>query len=175
MKTKSDSSKHLMQENIFWRLIKKSRIAANGNYQKQILSLKKILLTLDAKEIETFANTFTALLVASYDWKLWGAAQVVNGFCSDDSFHYFRQYLIGHGKNKFYKTLKDPDSCVSWIKSQKEVTWEGLQYSALDAYEQKTGKDIPNSYRPKFKLKGRPFTEASLFKNYPKLIRKFYR
>lgn len=168
-----DTAVQLMNEDEFWKLIDKSRTATNNNYQVQITSLKTILLTLDAGEIEKFDNTFTALLAESYNWKLWGASYVINGGCSDDCFDYFRQYLIGHGKDKFYQTLKDPESCASWIKSEEEDNWEGLQYSAMDAYKQKTGKDIPKSYSPKFELKGKPFDEETVFKQYPKLAKKF--
>src|SRR6187549_2506382 len=59
--TSPDASGQLMKEDDFWKLIDKSRATANNNYQKQISSLKTILLTLDANEIEKFDNTFTAL------------------------------------------------------------------------------------------------------------------
>jgi uncharacterized protein DUF4240 len=171
--TDNDTTGQLMKEDEFWDLINKARTAANNNYQTQINSLKTILLTLEANEIEKFDNTFTALLAASYDWKLWGASFVINGGCSDDCFDYFRQYLIGHGKDKFYQTLKDPESCSGWIKSEEEDEWEGLQYSASDAYKQKTGKEIPKTYSPKFELKGQPFDEETVAKQYPKLAKKF--
>jgi hypothetical protein len=169
----TDSTGQLMKEDEFWKLIDKSRATANNSYQAQIGSLKNILLILDTKEIEKFDNTFTTLLAASYDWKLWGASYVINGGCSDDCFDYFRQYLIGHGKDKFYQTLKDPESCVTWIKSEEEDNWEGLQYAAMEAYKQKTGKVLPKSYHPKFELKGKPFDEETVFKQYPKLAKKF--
>ena len=171
--TSSDTTKQIMSEDDFWKLIDKSRAASNNNYQTQITSLKTILLTLDPSSIVKFDNTFTALLAASYDYKLWGASFVINGGCSDDCFHYFRQYLIGQGKEKFYKTIKDPESCVSWIKSEEEDNWEGLQYSAMEAYKQKTGKDIPKTYQPRFELKGKPFDEETVMKQYPKLAKKF--
>jgi hypothetical protein len=43
----------------------------------------------------------------------------------------------------------------------------------MDAYKQKTGKDLPKSYNPKFELKGKPFDEETVFKQYPKLAKKF--
>lgn len=140
MTATSDSAEQLMKEDDFCKLIAKSRTEANNNYQTQIGLLKNILQTLDANEIEKFDNTFTALLAKSYDWRLWGASYVINGGCSDDCFGYFRQYLIAHGKDAFYQTLKDPESCATWIKTEKEDNWEGLQYSAAEAYKQKTGK-----------------------------------
>lgn len=171
--TSSDTTKKIMNEEAFWKLIEKSRAASNNNYQAQISSLTTILLTLEEAEIERFDNTFTALLASSYDYKLWGAAYVINGGCSDDCFDYFRQYLIGHGKEKFYQTIKDPDSCASWIKSEEQDNWEGLQYSPMEAYKQKTGKEIPKIYHPKFELKGKPFDEETVMKQYPKLAKRF--
>ena len=171
--TSTDTTSQLMDEVEFWKLIDKSRAAANNNYQTQITSLKTILLTLESSDIIKFDNTFTGLLAASYDYQLWGASFVINGGCSDDCFEYFRQYLIGHGKEKFYKTIKDPESCVSWIKSEEEDNWEGLQYSAMQAYKQKTGKEIPKTYQPKFELKGKPFDEETVMKQFPKLAKKF--
>ena len=171
--TSSDTTKQIMSEEDFWKLIDKSRTASNNNYQTQISSLKTILLTLEPADIERFDNTFTALLAASYDYKLWGASYVINGGCSDDCFDYFRQYLIGHGKEKFYQTIKDPESCASWIKSEEEDNWEGLQYPAMEAYKQLTGKEIPKTYQPKVELKGKPFDEETVMKQYPKLAKKF--
>lgn len=173
VRNSTTSTSQLMDEDAFWKLIDESRSASNNNYQTQITSLKTILLTLEPTDIEKFDNTFTSLLVTSYDYKLWGASYVINGGCSDDCFDYFRQYLIGHGKEKFYQTIKDPESCVSWIKSEEQDNWEGLQYSAMEAYKQKTGKEIPKSYHPKFELKGKPFDEETVMKQYPKLAKKF--
>ncbi len=131
------------------------------------------MLTLQPKDIVKFDNTFTSLMAFSYDYKLWGASYVINGGCSDDCFDYFRQYLIGHGKIKFYQTIKNPESCVNWIKSDEEDNWEGLQYPAMEAYKQKTGKEIPKTFQPKFELKGKPFDEETVMKQYPKLAKKF--
>jgi hypothetical protein len=169
----NENAASIMNEDDFWKLIDKSREPAKNNYQKQIGSLKEILLTLHANEIERFNNRFISLLDTSYNWNLWGAAYVINGGCSEDCFDYFRHYLIAHGKEKFYNTLNDPESCVSWIKSEEEDDWEGLQYCAPEAYEEKTGKEIPISYQPAFQLKGTPFDEETVFDQYPKLAKKF--
>lgn len=169
----TDTTVALMEEDDFWKIIDDSRKASANNYQTQITSLTQSLTALDPIEIIKFENRFNALLAASYDYKLWGASYVINGGCSDDCFEYFREYLIAHGKNKFYETSKDPESCVSWIKSEQEDNWEGIRYSASEAYKQKTGKDIPNTYQAKYELKGKPFDENTLDKQYPKLAKKF--
>jgi hypothetical protein len=164
-----------MDEDAFWKLIEKSRIAANNNYQMQCKSLKTILLKLEPTEIQKFDNTFSALIDAAYDYKLWGAVNVINGDCNTDDFDNFIQSLIGYGKEKFYQSIKDPEGCVSWIKSNNDDNSEGLQYSAKLAYKQKTGKYPSATIQPKFKLKGTPFTLEydTLIKLYPKLAKKF--
>lgn len=169
----ADTANQLMAEDEFWKIIDKSNVAANNNYQLQIESIKTIPLALEPINIEKFDNRFTALLAASYTYKLWGASFVINGGCSDDCFDYFRQYLIAHGKEKFYKTLANPESCVSWVKSEEQEGWEGFQAAIMDAYMQKTGKAIPKSYQPKFEIKGEPFDEEKVEKQYPKLAKKF--
>ena len=173
--TSAYSTKQIMDEDEFWKLIEKSRIAANNNYKIQCDSLKTILLTLEPTEIEKFDNTFSALLDAAYDYKLWGATNVINGDCNTDDFDNFIQYLIGYGKEKFYQSIKDPESCVSWIKSNNEDTSEGLQYAAKSAYRQKTGKYPSATIQPKYELKGTKFMldYDTLIKLYPKLAKKF--
>jgi len=170
---KTDTAMKLMNEDVFWKLIEESRTASKNNYQKQIELLQAKLLSMDAQEIDFFYNRLLSLLDISYDWNLWGAAYVINGGCSEDCFDYFRQYLISYGKDKFYKTIKDPESCAPWIKSEEEEDWEGLYQCAYLAYKQKTGNDIPKSYIPDFVLKGIPFDEEKVFEQYPKLAKRF--
>jgi hypothetical protein len=171
--TAADTSGQLMREDDFWKFIDRSRELSGGNYQVQIGVMEKILLELPPEDIVKFDNTFTALLAATYDYKLWGASYVINGGCSDDCFDYFREYLIAHGKNKFYKTYQDPESCVDWIKSESEDNWEGIRYAAMKAYKEKTGAEIPLTYHADYKIKGERFDENTVDKLYPRLAEKF--
>jgi hypothetical protein len=173
--TSAYTPKQIMDEDAFWKLIEKSRIAANNNYQIQCNSLKTILLTLEPTEIQKFDNTFSALVDAAYDYKLWGAANVINGDINTDDFDNFVQYLVGYGKDKFYQSIKDPESCVSWIKSNNEDNSDGLQNAAKSAYKKKTGKYPAATIQLKFELKGVPFTldYDTIIKLYPKLAKKF--
>jgi hypothetical protein len=171
--TASDKSGKLLNEGAFWAIIEKSIVQSNNNYQRQIQDLQGILAGMDKEEIVKFNNTFTALLAASYTSKLWGASYVINGGCSDDCFEYFREYLIAHGKIKFYDTYNDPESCADWIKSESEDNWEGIRHAAANAYKQKTGSEILYTYQPEYKLKGKIFDEDTVDKLYPKLAAKF--
>jgi hypothetical protein len=169
--TAGDASGKLMKEDHFWELIERS--GASQDYELQIGTLENILKSLSAEEIVKFDNTFRALLAASYDYRLWGASYVINGGCSDDCFDYFREYLIAHGRDKFYATLKDPDSCAGWIKTEEEENWEGFGSCAMNAYQKKTGEDLPYDYLPVSELKGKRFDEKTVEQQYPMLTAKF--
>jgi len=172
--TDSDTSGKIMKEEEFWKIIEISSEKANGDYQRQMNTLQQALQNLEPSDIEKFNNTFHVLLAATYDYNLWGASYVINGGCSDDCFDYFREYLIGHGKERFYQTLKDPESCVTWMKSEEEDNWEGLVYSAGKAYEQVTNNPMPITFKVSYKIKGTPFDEATVDKQYPQLSKKFF-
>ena len=163
----------MMNEHRFWGIISEAKAGSGGVYKYEINALKRLLFTLRDEEIEQFDNRFTAIMELSYDAKLWGAAYVINGGCSDDCFDYFRQYLIAQGKEKFYATLKDPESCISWIKTDQQENWDGFQFAAADVYKKKTGKNIPKTYQPEFELKGEWFDEETVAQQYPRLAKKF--
>jgi hypothetical protein len=83
-------------EKWFWDIIDQSRGTRKKiNHKRQIKNLSKILSLLTPDEILQFDNTFHLLLKQSYTWDLWGAAFIINGGCSDDTFDYFRSWLIG--------------------------------------------------------------------------------
>jgi hypothetical protein len=163
----------MMNEHRFWGIISEAKAQSGGVYKYEINGLKRLLFTLRDEEIEQFDNRFTDIMERSYDARLWGAAYVINGGCSDDCFDSFRQYLIAQGKEKFYATLKDPETCISWIKSDQQERWDGFQYAAADVYKKKTGKNIPRTYQPEFELKGEWFDEETVAQQYPRLAKKF--
>jgi hypothetical protein len=169
----TDTVDLLMNEYRFWGIIMEARSAAKGNYRYQISNLERLLFTLEPQEIEQFDNRFMAMMDVAYDSRLWGAAYVINGSCSEDCFEYFRQYLIAQGRERFYATLQDPESCSAWIKAESQESWEGILYTAGKIYKMKTGFEIPCSYSPDFELKGEPFDEATVVAQYPKLAKKF--
>lgn len=163
----------MMNEHRFWGIISEAKAQSGGVYKYEINALKRLLFTLRDEEIEQFDNRFTAIMELSYDARLWGAAYVISGGCEDDCFDAFRQYLIAQGKEKFYATLKDPENCISWIKSDHQESWDGFQYAAADVYRKKTGKNIPKTYQPEFELKGEWFDEETVAQQYPRLAKKF--
>jgi hypothetical protein len=169
----NDTSDLLMNEHRFWGIIMEARTAAKGNYRAQISNLERLLFNLEPHEIEQFDNRFSMMMDVAYDYKLWGAAYVISGGCADDCFDYFCQYVIAQGRDRFYATLKDPESCSAWIRSENQGDWKGLLYVASKIYRMKTGFSIPGSYAPEYEMKGEALDEESVMRAYPKLAKKF--
>jgi hypothetical protein len=94
---------------------------------------------------------------------MWCAGWIMNGGCSDDSFEYFRLWVISRGREVYENARRDPDSLISVADTpvpEGLFDLESLWYVANDAFEQKTGKDLHDHIADTFK-----FNEA----NYPDL------
>ncbi len=159
----------VMPETKFWELIKASSDNGKGNYTLQCRLLTEKLEGLTSKEIIEFDRTFVALMAKSYSFRLWEAAYALNGGCSDDCFEYFRSWLIAQGRNKFYWTIRFPR--ILFLVGVKELieNYEGVSYCAMEAYQNKTGSDIPRPDDIKYNDAGKFFSEVGSFIHYPEL------
>lgn len=123
--------------------------------------LTSMLSTAPRKEILDFYEHLTELCVAAYRGDLWSmAALIFEGFCSDDSFLYFRLWLVAQGKTVYEAALADPDSLAAhppvrvlaskpmrdWVEDGEWPWLESLLYVALYAYEGKTGEDFDEAF-----------------------------
>jgi len=172
--TPQGDTKELMDEGQFWKIIEASKKSSNGNYEKQQLDLTDGLQQLEVMDIVKFDNQFRKLRGDAYTWDLWGAAYIMNGGCSDDCFSDFRGWLIGLGKNTYYAAMSDPESLVD-TSHEMDDEWEGLSYSAMTAYEQKTGIQMPNGYQENYEITGEPWEEdeAVFESRYPRVWKKW--
>jgi Protein of unknown function (DUF4240) len=173
-----------MHRDKFWSIIAQTTGAeANTDLQSQLLKLA--LTKLSPSDIAGFEATFDALMRESYSWDLWGAAFVVHGGASDDSFEYFRVWLISKGQGVFEAVSKNPDSLADMLASDSNgpLEYEHFAYIARDVWVTKTGKmidDMPtiaNMMYPGTKPSGMPFKESEeyLATRYPKLWKRFGR
>lgn len=129
----------------FWKLIELARKGTGGDSSQQVENIAERLAKLSVEEIFSFYRELSRCMAQSYRADLWGAAYIVNGGCSDDSFDYFRAWLILQGERAFRAALEDPDSIGPMVKRAQnegvEVEAEELMYVAIQAYENLTGKD----------------------------------
>ena len=171
----------MMPEARFWSLVESTR---NTDPAAQIAALKAKLAALTPEEIVGFESCLDAQMRRSYRWDLWGAAYVAMGGASDDSFEYFRLWLIARGQRDFEKVLADPDALADIAPADSEqLEFEDLAHVPPDVWAAKTGKPwddmphlsaffVPRGYGEPV---GTKFSEdpAALARQYPKLWRRF--
>ena len=168
------NSENLMDSDTFWKIIASSKSNSSGDYEKQQTELEKELLKLTAIEILEFDNRFRTLRGEVYNWDFWAAAYIINGGCSDDCYSDFRGWLIGQGKSTFENAVKDINT-LTQLEDTNDGDWEGLSYVPTDAYEKKTGNDMPQGIRENMEITGVEWNEEGddLKNKYPELWKAF--
>lgn len=106
----------------FWEHIEKSRRKDPEAHAKQLVAR---LAKLPIEEIFSFGHWWDTMKRKAYSWKLWGAAYIIEGGCSDDGFDYFRGWLILKGQEVFANALKKPDSLAVVVKPDNFCEYEG--------------------------------------------------
>ncbi len=156
----------------FWKIVEKSKRGTDSS-DEQAEKLEELLLELSAEEIVSFENIFTEFRYAAYRWDLWGVAYILCGGCGDDSFDYFRTWLIGRGQKYYEDAMKDPESIARKVTEDDFPEAELLMYAAAKAYEAKTGQGLPDRTikHPKDPA-GREWTEEDLPKLFPVAYKK---
>jgi hypothetical protein len=165
-----------MDNDSFWKLIGNSRRGA-VDCDEQVERLVQRLEKHSAEEILEFHRLLGERLGESYRWDLWGVAYLVNGGCSDDGFEYFRCWLIAQGRSFYEEILQNPEKISRRVKDG-DVECEPLMYAAMQAYESKTGEEMPVPSPPEQPLEnaepqGESWTEEDLKHLFPKLWKKY--
>lgn len=102
----------MMDKNEFWELIQTSYKEADWETDKEMELLINKLSEYSQEDILRFGKIYDIYAKESYKKKLWAAAYVMNGGCSDDCFDYFRGWLISRGKEPYLNALINPDSLI---------------------------------------------------------------
>ncbi len=133
------------------------------------------LATLPADLIRGFDEVQTRLMAKSYSWRLWGAAYLIQGGCSDDGFEYFRSWLISRGRAVFESAVEEPDSLAGFLAEGEEPELEEFMYVAGEAYEAATGEELEGAHTRYPELgAGWDFDDAGeLAGRYPRLWKRF--
>ncbi|MCL2141799.1 MAG: DUF4240 domain-containing protein [Methanimicrococcus sp.] len=150
------SRSQFMSEEVFWDLIEETK---SDDPQDQLDHLVELLSSKSVEEILGFDYRLDKFLEKSYNPNLWAAGYIVCDGMSDDSFDYFRAWLISKGKDVYESALKNPDSLINVFEKMNETDFpenEEILYAGLDAYEQVTEKedfyDVIDSYEDDFQI-----------------------
>jgi hypothetical protein len=163
-----------MDEDRFWQLIEQSRVN-EPDCEEQTEVLVQLLQRLGPEEILEFDRSFLTQTFRAYRWDIRAVAYIINGGASDDSFEYFRCWLIAQGKEFFEAVLEQPEKAAERVKDDGEwVECEDILYAAGDAYEKKTGQPFPGSDID-YPLNpiGVRWKEEDLDRLYPRLCERF--
>ncbi|WP_221361866.1 DUF4240 domain-containing protein [Streptomyces beigongshangae] len=136
-----------MDETEFWELVDATREAAEGDPEEQADLLVERLLRLDPEMVLDFARHFEARYNRACTWDLWGAARILLDGAGDDTFDYFRCWLIGQGRETYEGAVHDPDALADLLgdfDDEIDGDAEELGYAADEAYEQLTGTVTPD-------------------------------
>ncbi len=119
----------------FWSLIDE----AGGRTKHLVRALAK----LEPADIIGFDAWLWKYYMAVHREDLWAAVYAIRGGCSDDSFDYFRGWLIGQGEAALLATIRDPESLDALI-GDRDPRDEAMLGAARAAYEEVTGKELPD-------------------------------
>jgi Protein of unknown function (DUF4240) len=162
-----------MTDEQFWRLIDEAR--ASGPISASPDRLQELLRLRSNDEVLAFGHVFYEKLCDLNQWRLWAAGYVIAGGMSDDSFHYFRSWVIGKGRDVFEVAIKDPDELGPYVDNN-DVDNELLEYAAVKVLEERTIEEDPrdrSDRRADGQPTGEPFEEDALASTCPKLAALF--
>lgn len=146
-----------MSEILFWEILKTAKQKGEDS-EEQIEWLVSHLARKPVKEIVMFDYFFNQNYQKSYTSDLWAAAYIIMGGASDDSFDYFRAWLLFQGKETYETVISNPEKIITHLKVIEEEEdvpqLEDLISAASIAYEEKTGLDYEDYYDLYEKLTG---------------------
>lgn len=141
-KGKLTKTSEMLDEDLYWAIVEKSLKNTNSQDAQEQYLIKEIG-SLTPKQIIGFRLRTDKLLYDTYNSEMWCAAYIMNGGCSDDGFEYFRNWVISRGKDTYFKAKQNPDNLITEVSSNMgEYDFEGFWYVAIEAFKQKTGKDL---------------------------------
>lgn len=164
----------------FWSLVERVHTASPADMDEKSRLLGAELRQLPCEQILSFESHFRDLFYQAYNWDVWAAAYMIGHGCSDDSFTDFRSTLISLGRDAYSTALRDADALVEFNIDPAWATYEGYQYVAGKAYEEKSCSRAANSLEAMAGTKphpkeptGRDWHEWDLRERYPRLAAKY--
>jgi hypothetical protein len=140
-----------MDETEFWEIVDSTREAADDDPEEHADLMVERLAGLDPEAVLDFARHFETRFNRAFSWDLWGAADIMLGGADEDSFDFFRCWLIGQGRHVFEGALHSPDDLAFLVPEfdpEADGDAEDLGYAADEAYEQLTAVRLPDLKLP---------------------------
>ena len=131
----------MLDEDLYWQIVEQS-LAETEDQDEQEQYLIREIGKLSTRQMIGFRLRTDQLLYDTCNSEMWCAGYVMNQGCSDDGFEYFRNWIISRGKEVYYNAKENVDSLITEVEEGKEYEFEAFWYVALEAFQNKTGKDL---------------------------------
>lgn len=138
-----------MNKQEFWRIIDFARQQAKGDEQVHESLLVKNLRQYSPEAIIEFECILEQQLLAADDFKVMAAQKIIEGSVTDDSYLYFRCWLVSQGQSIFEETLRNPDFLATIDTEATVAEFEPMLYIATQAYKDRTGKREEDEHFPR--------------------------
>lgn len=172
-----------MNENVFWQLIEKAKAEPNSNFETQCVTLTELLLAYSEEDIIRFEHILREKIEEASSFPVMAASFVVCSYISDDTYEDFRAWLVGQGKDNFYKTLENPNEICKFLKPADagDLGGEFMLFVAINAYLEKTNSDDEEAFYELIKhpeekevVQRWPESKEEYRKMFPALFDKFW-
>ena len=163
----------MLPEEQFWSILEQASDGATTSADPETLA--ELLTPLSTEDVTAFGNLFYQKLCDLNSHRLWGAGFVITGGMGDDSFHYFRSWIIGKGRKVFELALSNPDELGPYV-DDPDVDNELLEYVATEICESRGLDYDPRENSTRYaeaEPTGDFFPEESMPALYPKLSARF--
>jgi hypothetical protein len=164
-----------MNEHQFWELIEAGK-RAHGDSGEFLDLVAGSVKGFGADGAKQFDEHIAQCMKRAYSWRLWGAAYIMCGGCSDDGFEYWRQWLIGQGRAIWSAAIADPESLAdAELRFGEDDGWqlEGLSYIAPEVYAELTKTQLDSVVTTGGDPAGTRWKEEDLDALFPELAAAF--
>lgn len=161
-----------MSDAQFWSHIAEARRDA-GSPGQFAAAMETYLSACTPKDIQAFDALLGKHLDALRSWDLWAFAHLARGGCSDDSFDYFRAWIVAQGRETFEAAMAGPEALLTRFDDCWDCQCEELLSVAGDAYRAATGEDLPRKARKASSIRGTRWQEDELAARFPAVYRRF--
>ena len=135
----------MMDETQFWSIVE-TACQANPNRAKEWPArLQTELERLPSEQIVAWNQTFDRLMAEAYRADLWAACDLINGASDDDTFYFFRCWLIGMGRDVFQPALQDADGLAPTVDGDFDAIAE-IHAAAFHAWTAMTRNNNRDDY-----------------------------
>ena len=127
-----------MHEDGFWSIIEAAGAPDVCPVEQQCDAIVAALSELSKEELVAFENTRQQLLARAYTWRMLKACFLVLSYVSDDVFEDFRHWVILNGKDRFHRTLANPNCMIEYMQAKEpieEINGEPLMMACEEAWD----------------------------------------